>query len=94
MVWMIGLVVAIAAALFGGALLRGPAVLAASFGLILWLHKRNFDRTNAYGSETYKGFGDMMANKTLEGVLSLVAWIGAIAGFVLCYPYFALIVRG
>lgn len=92
--WGVALAGAVVLALIGGPFVRGPAILAASIGLIIWLHKRNFDRTNQYGVESYKGFGHMMAHRTVEGVLSLVAWIGAIAGFILCYPYFAILVRG
>lgn len=91
--WWVAIAGALVLALVGGPFVRGPAVLAASFGLILWLHKRNFERTNQYGVESYKGFGHLVAHKTLEGVLSLVAWFGGIAGFILCYPYFQMLVR-
>ena len=91
--WLVAFAGAALLALFGGPLARGPVIIAASIGLIVWLHKRNFERTNQYGVESHKGFGQMMAHKTLEGVLSLVAWVGAIAGFILCYPYFQMLMR-
>jgi hypothetical protein len=86
--WAIGIGGGFLLGLVGGPFIRGPAVIAASIALIVWLHKRNFDRTNEYGVESYRNFGHLMAHKTVELFLSFVAWIGAIAGLLLCYPYF------
>lgn len=50
--------------------------------LLLWAHKRSFDRTNEHGVEVYNSFLGMLGARAVNILIGLVGAVCAIGGVI------------
>lgn len=57
-------------------------IISIGFGIsgCLWVNSRKFNRRNAVGVEEHKDYGDMLKNKSLEGLVQFFCSLLAVFG--------------